>query len=762
MGKTLVLAEKPSVGRDIARVLGAKGKGDGFIDGADYVVSWAVGHLVTLCEPDELNPAWKKWTMDALPMLPEKLDTKVISKTRAQFAVLKKLLNDASVDRVICATDSGREGELIFRYIYDQAKCKKPVDRLWISSMTDAAIREGLRAMRPDSDYDGLYLSARCRSEADWLVGMNASRAYTLRYDALLSIGRVQTPTLALLVRRDREIAAFQPRDYWEIRADFGDYEGLWLDPETRETRCFDGDKAKAVAAAVKGRTGRVTENERELKRQPPPQLYDLTALQRDANRLMGLSAAKTLDIAQALYEKHKLITYPRTDSRYLPNDMKPRVAKVVGTLPEPWAALARPLRETPKLSASGRVYNDAKVSDHHALVPTGSYAALDKLSDAERRVFDMIAKRLIAVHYPDYEYQSARMTTRVGDHDFRTTGSIPVKEGWKAVYRGEETKEKAEAAPLPDLPVGTERTVKSAKVKACKTKPPEPHTDASLLQAMENAGRTLEDESLRESMKDSGLGTPATRAAIIERLIEVGYARRKGRAILSTEKGDRLISVAPEELTSPVVTGRWEKSLAVMARENDPAAMAQLSGRFMEGIRRFAAFLVEQAKTAAPDVAFEPEARRGGKGGRRKAPAVKDLDVTCPLCGQGHVTENSKAFSCSRWREGCNMTVWKNCLESRGGPTLTPALMKLIIEKREVAGSTGVIRYEPGRLPTFEPNEKAVIPEKKKSPAKKNAAKKTTARKKTDSSSTPKKRSRKSAAADEQPIESLLDLLEK
>ena len=717
---------------------------------------------MTLCEPDELNPAWKKWTMDALPMLPEKLDTKVISKTRAQFAVLKKLLNDASVDRVICATDSGREGELIFRYIYDQAKCKKPVDRLWISSMTDAAIREGLRAMRPDSDYDGLYLSARCRSEADWLVGMNASRAYTLRYDALLSIGRVQTPTLALLVRRDREIAAFQPRDYWEIRADFGDYEGLWLDPETRETRCFDGDKAKAVAAAVKGRTGRVTENERELKRQPPPQLYDLTALQRDANRLMGLSAAKTLDIAQALYEKHKLITYPRTDSRYLPNDMKPRVAKVVGTLPEPWAALARPLRETPKLSASGRVYNDAKVSDHHALVPTGSYAALDKLSDAERRVFDMIAKRLIAVHYPDYEYQSARMTTRVGDHDFRTTGSIPVKEGWKAVYRGEETKEKAEAAPLPDLPVGTERTVKSAKVKACKTKPPEPHTDASLLQAMENAGRTLEDESLRESMKDSGLGTPATRAAIIERLIEVGYARRKGRAILSTEKGDRLISVAPEELTSPVVTGRWEKSLAVMARENDPAAMAQLSGRFMEGIRRFAAFLVEQAKTAAPDVAFEPEARRGGKGGRRKAPAVKDLDVTCPLCGQGHVTENSKAFSCSRWREGCNMTVWKNCLESRGGPTLTPALMKLIIEKREVAGSTGVIRYEPGRLPTFEPNEKAVIPEKKKSPAKKNAAKKTTARKKTDSSSTPKKRSRKSAAADEQPIESLLDLLEK
>ena len=760
MGKTLVLAEKPSVGRDIARVLGAKGKGDGLIDGDKYVVSWAVGHLVTLCEPDELDPAWKKWRMDALPMLPETLRTKVIPKTKGQFAVLKKLLNDPEIDRVICATDSGREGELIFRYIYDQAKCKKPVDRLWISSMTDAAIREGFRALRPDADYDGLYESARCRSEADWLVGMNASRAYTLRYDVLLSIGRVQTPTLALLVQRDREIRAFVPKDYWEIRADFGDYEGLWLNPETRETRCFDEAKAKDIASEVKGKTGRVTENERELKRRPPPQLYDLTALQRDANRMLGLSAAKTLQIAQALYERHKLLTYPRTDSRYLPNDMKGRVAKVVNTLPEPWAGLAEPLRALEKLPASGRVYNDAKVSDHHALVPTGSYGALDKLSDVERKVFDMVVKRLLAVHFPDYEYQSVRMTTRVGEHDFRTTGSIPVKEGWKAVYRGENTKEKGEDAPLPGLPVGTERAVKSVKTKACKTKPPEPHTDGTLLQAMENAGRALEDETLRESMKDSGLGTPATRAAIIERLIEVGYAKRKGRAILSTDKGDKLISVAPEELTSPIVTGRWEKSLAVMARENDRQAMAQLSDRFMEGIRRFAAFLVEQAQTAAPDAAFEPEDRRGGRGGRR-TPSVKNLDIACPVCGQGHVTENSKAFSCSRWREGCSLTIWKNCLESRGGPTLTAALVKLVIEKRRVAGSTGVITYEPGSLPAFEPNENAVVPEKRKSAAKKTAAKKTAARKKTDPSSAPKKRSRKAAAEDEQPIESLLDLLE-
>ena len=709
MGKTLVLAEKPSVGRDIARVLGARGGGEGMIVGEEYVVSWAVGHLVTLCDPNELNPAWKKWSMDTLPMLPEALKTKVISKTRAQFSVLKKLLRDPEIDRVICATDSGREGELIFRYIYDQAGCRKPVDRLWISSMTDAAIREGFASLKPDSAYDGLYASARCRSEADWIIGMNASRAYTLRYDVLLSVGRVQTPTLALLVARDREIRAFTPRDYWEIRADFGDYTGLWIDPETKEMRCYDHDRAEEIAARVRGKEGVVTENERARKTQPPPQLYDLTSLQREANKLLGLSAAKTLEIAQALYEKHKLLTYPRTDSRYLPHDMIPKVAKTLNALPEPYAALVAPLREAGKFSTSGRMYNDSKVSDHHALVPTGSFAALNRLSETERRVFDMVVKRLIAAHYPDYEYLSVKLTTRVGADDFRTTGSVPLKEGWKAVYRSDKTDA------LPDLPVGTAHKVKGVKLKAQKTKPPEPHTDGTLLQAMENAGRALEDESLRESMKDSGLGTPATRAAIIERLVEVGYAKRKGRTILSTDKGEKLISIAPEELTSPIMTGKWEKSLAVMARENDESALDALSGRFMEGISRFAAFLVDQAKDAPQDVAFDPEERKKTRSGKSRASAVKNLDVPCPLCGEGHITENSKAFGCSRWREGCKLTLWKDCLVSRGGPVLTAALVKLIVEKREVAGSTGVITYAPGELPRFNPNENAVIPAPKK-----------------------------------------------
>ncbi len=707
MGKTLVLAEKPSVGRDIARALGVKGAGEGFIENEEYVVSWAIGHLVSLKDPDELRPEWKKWSMEALPMLPDRLETKVLPKTKAQFSVLKKLLGSPEIDRVVCATDSGREGELIFRYIYHQAKCKKPVDRLWISSMTDAAIREGFAAMKPDSAYDGLYESARCRSEADWLIGMNASRAYTLKYDALLSVGRVQTPTLCLIVRRDQEIRAFMPQDYWEVRANFGDYEGLWIDPKTGETRVMNENQAQEIAAAVKGKPARVAEYEKELKKQLPPLLYDLTSLQRDANRQLGLSAAKTLQIAQSLYEKHKLITYPRTDSRYLTHDMPGKVRKAIESLSgEPVQSLAQKLLSQGELPQNGRIYNDQKVSDHHAIIPTGKRMT-SSLTPDEAKVFDMIARRLLAVHFPDYEYESARALTVSEGHSFRSNGTRPVKLGWKEVYQDQQGKKKDEEQMLPELHVGDERVVKSVKVKAMKTKPPEPHTDGTLLAAMENAGKTLTDESLRESMKDSGLGTPATRAAIIERLIEVGYAKRKGKTILSTEKGEKLISVAPEQLISAELTGRWEKALSVMARQTEREQMDQQSARFMDGIRKYAAFLVEEAKGKDAAVQFEREERKAGRGkGKKGTSAVKEVDAACPVCGQGHVTENSRAFGCSRWKDGCQFTIWKDCLESRGGPTLTAALVKLVIEKREVAGSTGVIRYTPGEQPRFAPKE--------------------------------------------------------
>ena len=611
MSKKLIIAEKPSVARDIARVIGAKARGEGYLYGEKYIVTWAVGHLVALSEPGETNPAWVKWSMAQLPMLPERIPLKVLPKTKSQFAVICRLMEDDDVASLICATDSAREGELIFRYIYQMAGCKKPVERLWISSMTDAAIRQGFEELKPAACYDSLYESARCRSEADWLVGMNASRAFSLRYDAHLSIGRVQTPTLNLIVRRDLEIERFVPQDYWEIRANFGDYEGLWIDPDTRQTRCTDEARAQAVRKEVSGGTGTVAESTREQKKLPPPQLYDLTSLQREANRRLGFSADKTLKIAQALYETHKLVTYPRTDSRYLPDDMKPKIAATLKKLPPPYADFVN----APEMNLNmhwKRFYDNAKISDHHAIVPTDKAADLSKLSPDELKLYDMIARRLIAAHYPFYEYESAKVVTRVGAHSFKSSGAMPLREGWKALYRDDKPdKGEDKEPPLPRLEVGDERRVARATVKACKTKPPAPHTDASLLNLMENAGRDIEDEALREQMKSSGLGTPATRAATIERLIQMGYARRRGKTIVSTEKGRQLIAVVPEQISSAVTTGKWEKFLSDMASQKDAAERDRKSDRFMSGIRKFSTFLVEAARNAPADVRFEKDVPR-------------------------------------------------------------------------------------------------------------------------------------------------------
>ena len=624
MSKKLIVAEKPSVARDIARVLGVKGKGEGYLSGDDYIVTWAIGHLVSLSEPGETNPAWLKWSMAQLPMLPESIPLKVLPKTKAQFAVIQKLMRDKEVASVICATDSAREGELIFRYIYRMAGCTKPVERLWISSMTDAAIRQGFAELKPASAYDALYESARCRSEADWLVGMNASRAFSLRYDALLSVGRVQTPTLNLIVKRDMEIEHFVPKDYWEIRANFGDYEGLWLNPETKQTRCDNEAQARSIRESVAGKPAAVVESVREQKKTPPPQLYDLTSLQREANRKLGFSADKTLKVAQALYETHKLVTYPRTDSRYLPDDMKPKVAATLKKLPTPYADFVC----APEMNLNmhwKRFYDNTKISDHHAIVPTEKVADLSRLSTDERNLYDMIARRLIAAHYPFYEYESARVVTRVGEHVFKSTGAMPLREGWRALYRDDKP-EKGEdrEPPLPRLEVGDARRVERAAVKACKTKPPAPHTDASILNLMENAGRDIEDEALREQMKSSGLGTPATRAAVIERLIQVGYARRRGKTVVSTEKGRQLIAVVPEQIASAVTTGKWEKFLSDMAGQQDEAERERKSQRFMSGIRKFSVFLVEAAKNGPADVHFEREAPRKRSAAAKRAPAAR------------------------------------------------------------------------------------------------------------------------------------------
>ena len=698
MADTLVVAEKPSVARDIARVLGAKTGGEGCLRGNGYVVTWAIGHLVSLQEPEELDERYKRWRREDLPILPQQMALKVLPKTRKQFAIVKKLMNGRETDRVICATDSGREGELIFRYIYQMAGCQKPFQRLWISSMTDEAIRSGFASLRPGSEYDSLYQSARCRSEADWLVGMNASRAFTLRYDVLLSVGRVQTPTLNLLVKRRREIDSFQPEPYFLVLAGFQDYQGTWFDGQQPGfvKKIKTQEQAQAIADKVRGQKACVLSVTQEEKREAPPQLYDLTTLQREASNLLGFTADKTLKTAQSLYEKCKLITYPRTDSRYLSHDMGPSVKKAWASLPPPLNELAAPLLEKP-VPMTRRIFDDAKLTDHHAIIPTGKKANLDALTPEEAKLFDLIARRVVAAFYPPYVYNAIRVVTESEGERFLSNGVAVLQEGFKAVYRDHQPKrkdKKEEEAQLPPLRKGEERTVAKTQVKSDQTKPPKEHTDASLLSEMEHAGRQFEDEELREQMRGCSLGTPATRAAIIERLIAVGYARRKGRQILATPKGVRLIEAVPPDIASPETTGKWELALEKIARGTGDES------RFLDGIRRLAAFLVEYAANQAPLVPFEAEQRRT-KGKKRSS---KQMELPCPLCGRGKITENSKAFGCSRWREGCSFTLWKNAVVGAGGPELNAKIVRALLNASDgsVRGSTGTLRYQNGRV-TFQ-----------------------------------------------------------
>ena len=707
MGKIVVLAEKPSVGRDIARVIGCRTSGDGCLIGEKYIVTWAVGHLVTLMEPDEMDERYKKWSFETLPILPDEIPLKVISATRSQYSKVKKLICDKETDSLICATDAGREGELIFRYIYEKTGCRKPFSRLWISSMTDEAIREGFEQIRPGSDYDGLYESARCRSRADWLVGMNASRAFTLKYNALLSVGRVQTPTLAILVKRRKEIENFKPEGFCTVTADFGDYRGVYfsekLDPDTHlKTRA----EAEQIAGEAKGKEGRVILAETTRKKELPPQLYDLTSLQRDANRLLGFTAEKTLKVAQSLYETHKALTYPRTDSRYLPPDMIPRVTQTMKLLPESYQKYIPGTLRNGKLAVSKRTIDASKVTDHHAIIPTARKADAGKFSEEERKLYDMVARRMIAAFYPACEYDATKVVTRVGEYDFRTNGKVIVNNGWhdvppmenppkqKKKFRTDEEEEDA----LPPLQEGDRRTVQDTSIREDQTKAPPPHTDASLLAAMETAGKDLDDEELVRQMKGSGIGTPATRAAIIERLLKVGYAQRRGKTLNATDKGVMLIDIMPPEIASPEMTGRWELALHEITDGKQDA------GRFMDGIRNMSRFLVDYARNTASAVTFPEDERRkkytGKSGGYH--PVILEGTV-CPVCGKGKISESPRAFNCT---EKCGCTMWRDCLTRGGGPELTGKLVSLLLEKRELKGSTGKLTIREGNI-QFVPNGK-------------------------------------------------------
>ncbi|MDI3542561.1 MAG: topoisomerase [Candidatus Atribacteria bacterium] len=639
MGKQLIITEKPSVAQDIAHALGKMKKKEEYWENDNYIVTWAVGHLVTLAEPEDYDKKFKMWRLALLPVIPEEFKLKAIEGAEERLKVIKKLVNSKEVEIIINACDAGREGELIFRYIYEFLAGRKPIYRLWLSSMTQEAIKEAFSRLKPGNTYELLAQAAKCRSEGDWLVGINGTRVFTARYKTLLSVGRVQTPTLAILVQREREIENFVPVPYWEIFAEFsspfGSYRGKW---EDKEDRIWEKDKAQSIMDKVNGHDGKVAEYKEHKVKEPHPLLYDLTELQRDANKLFGYSAKRTLDSAQRLYERHKLITYPRTDSRYLSPDLISQVKKCWSMLAEcgfgEWVKEDFSLEKALK---DKRVFDASKVSDHHAIIPTGEKIDWESLSENDRRIMDLIVKRFIASFYPEAVWVHRSIKTIVEGEKFVSKSKVLLETGWRAIYGKEEGEEF-----LPAVKKGTEVKTEKVWIEEKETKAPPRYTEATLLSAMEGAGRFVEDEELQEVMKDNGIGTPATRAAIIERLIDVGYVERNGKTLVPTPKGKELINLIENipvpELSSPQLTGEWEKKLNQIEKGKFSR------DTFMEEIKKLTVEMVEKVK-AAED-----------QGEREKM----SLPVgNCPLCG-APVYENRRSFSCSRWKEGCPFTIWK------------------------------------------------------------------------------------------------------
>lgn len=626
MAKTLVLTEKPSVAKDIARVLGCKRSGNGCIVGDKYIVTWALGHLVTLADPEAYDDKYKNWRMEDLPMLPGRMKLVVIGQTSKQFKAVSSLLSSAEVSDIVIATDAGREGELVARWIIQKANCRKPMRRLWISSQTDKAIKEGFASLKPSSQYDNLYRSAQCRAEADWLVGLNVTRALTCKHNAQLSAGRVQTPTLAMIVRREEDILRFRPKDYFTVKADFGEYTALYKDGKG-QARFADAAAAKEVADSVRGKRGVLSEVKKVYRFKAPPAAYDLTELQRDANKKYGYSAKQTLSLMQSLYETHKLLTYPRTDSRYITKD-------VAATLPERLRAIAiGPYKDAASAVLRSKpiqtkyIVNDAKVTDHHAIIPTEQYVDLNKLSREERHIYDLVVRRFIAVLSAPFEYDEVQVKITVGRYNFYTKGQSVKSAGWKALYDSslgdddDDSEPDLAAQRLPALSQGAAAAVKEVRVCAGKTSPPARYTEATLLTAMENPASQVEDGRLRDALKTAGgLGTPATRADIIEKLFNSFYIERRGREIFPTSKGRQLIGIVPPDLKSAELTAKWEQQLSLIAesKANDR--------KFIEEMRGYASSLVQAVKSSTAEYKHDNMTRE-----------------PCPQCGKYLLEVNGK-----------------------------------------------------------------------------------------------------------------------
>ena len=572
--KSLVIAEKPSVGRDIARVLGCHKSGNGFLEGDRYVVTWALGHLVELCAPESYGDQWKDWKMETLPMLPEHLKVEVIKKTGRQFSAVKTQMLRKDIGELIIATDAGREGELVARWIIKAAGVKKPIKRLWISSVTDKAIREGFAHLKNGHDYDKLYEAAVARAEADWLVGLNATRALTVKHNAQLSCGRVQTPTLAMILARSEQIKNFQEKKYYGLTAVSGKVQFTWIDQKSGQSRTFNKEYIDQLSEKLSGLSAIITEVSKRAKKTYAPALYDLTTLQQDANRMFGFSAKDTLGYMQSLYERHKVLTYPRTDSRYLTSD-------IVDTLPErvracrggSFSPICAQILKQP-IRGNKSFVDNSKVSDHHAIIPTEQGVRLSDLEFGERKIYDLVVARFLAVLMPAFEYEQTDIRMALGDEVFAAKGKVVKSAGWKAVYEepsdGDEEDADIREQLLPEFTKGQQLKITALKVTEGKTKPPAPFTEATLLAAMESPAKYMDtkDQSLVKTLGETGgLGTVVTRADIIEKLFNSFMIEKKGNSIYLTSKGRQVLDLAPRGLTSPELTARWEQKLADIAK---------------------------------------------------------------------------------------------------------------------------------------------------------------------------------------------------
>lgn len=600
--KHLVIAEKPSVGRDIARVLHCNKKTNTYIEGTDYIVTWALGHLVTLADPEQYGEQYKTWNMDTLPMLPEHWKLVVIKQTGRQFHAVKELIFRKDVSDIIIATDAGREGELVARWILNKAGNQKPLKRLWISSVTDKAIREGFQNLRPGKSYEPLYRAAVARAQSDWVVGINATRALTCKYNAQLSCGRVQTPTLAMIAAREEEIRTFKPVPYYGLKAAVGGITFTWTDARSGSSRSFDKDRIQAIKQAA-APSLLVTDVRKKLKKTFAPALYDLTALQREANQKFGFSAKQTLNIMQRLYENHKVLTYPRTDSRYLTTDIVPTLKeRLKACAVGPYSKIAGRL-SMQHLTANKSFVNDSKVSDHHAIIPTEQFVQLDHMSNEERKIYDLVVRRFLAVLSPACEYEETSISGTIGEELFSAKGNFIRSAGWREVYESGYTDGEDEEEPtafsqisLPDLKKGETLPVTTLTITEGKTKPPAYFTEGTLIAAMENPVKYLryKDKDVVKTLGETGgLGTVATRADIIEKLFNSFLMEKKENEIHITSKGKQLLSLVPSDLKSPELTASWEMRLQAIAKgkESDKA--------FMKEIEHYTKALIQEIKSA-------------------------------------------------------------------------------------------------------------------------------------------------------------------